>query len=284
MPYNPSEPFHANFVKSEYQTDEIDRLSKLNGMWEHLAGVLKLGERELRIMSDLYDGEIAFADYCTGTIVDQLKSFGILDDTLVIVTSDHGENLGEHGLIDHLLSMHETTLRVPLVLRYPKHFQAGASFNNLVSLVDIFPTVLDLCNIQNDSVRLKPAGISLAKVDQQKRIFVIAENERPINGIKLMNSRFPTFDTRTIDYPIRAIRTNKHKLIWKIGHSKELYDLQTDPGELNNLALQHPETCDKLHRILVKWMEQTPSAQDTSFMEGQDPESMKILRSLGYVK
>ncbi len=284
MPYNPPESFRANFIKSEYQPDEINRLSKINGMWAHLAGELKLGERDLRIMSDLYDGEIAFADHCTGKVIDQLKSLGILDNTLVVVTSDHGENIGEHGLIDHLLSMYETTLHVPLVLRYPKRFKAGTSFDDLVSLVDVFPTVLDLCNIRSKSERLKPAGISFADVEQQGRIFIVAENERPLNGIKLMNSQFPAFNTGTIDHPMRAIRTNKHKLIWKVGLSKELYDLQADPAELNNLAPQQPEICDKLHRILVKWTEEIPSAQDTSFMEGQDPESLKILRSLGYLE
>jgi arylsulfatase A-like enzyme len=284
MPYNPPESLRANFIKSEYQPHEIDRLSKIKGMWEHLAGELKLGERDLRIMSDLYDGEITFADHCTGKVIGQLKKLGILDDTLVVVTSDHGENIGEHGLIDHLLSMYETTLHVPLLLRYPKHFKAGTSFDDLVSLVDIFPTVLDLCNIRKVSENLKTAGVSFANLDRQKRIFIFAENDRPLNGIKLMNDRFPTFDTGTINHPIRAIRTNKHKLIWKIGYSKELYDLQADPGELHNIAAEHPEICDKLHSILVRWTEQMPSTQDTPFMQGQDPESLKILRSLGYLE
>ena len=284
MPYNPPEPFRTSFIKPEYKFDEISRLSKITGMWAYLAGELKLSERDLRIMSDLYDGEIAFSDHCTGKVIDCLKNLGILDDTLVIITSDHGENIGEHGLIDHLLSMYETTLHVPLVLRYPKHFKAGASFDNLVSLVDIFPTVLELCNLGNESEKLKPAGVSFTDADRQRRPFIIAENDRPLNGIKLMNSRFPAFDTGTIDYRVRAIRTEKHKLIWKLDRSKELYDLQADPAELNNLADQQPEICDKLHAILVNWTKQTPSTSDTPLMEGQDPESLRILRSLGYVE
>lgn len=284
MPYFPPDPFQADFIKAEYQNEEINRLSKINGMWAHLAGELKLSERDLRIMSDLYDGEIAFADYCTGKVTDQLKTLGILDDTLVIVTSDHGENIGEHGLIDHLLSMYETTLHIPLVIRYPKHIQAGATFDNLVSLVDIVPTILDLCDVRNKNKTLKFAGTTLAGSDQPDRTFVIAENERPINGIELMKSRFPNFDTGKIDYRMRALRTNQHKLIWNIDDGKELYDLQADPGELNNLADELAEIADRLHGTLVKWMRQTPSESDVPILEGKDHESLKILRSLGYLK
>jgi arylsulfatase A-like enzyme len=284
LPYDPPEPYATSFVKPDCTADEINRLSKITGMWEHLAGELKLSERDLRIMSDLYDGEIAFTDHCVGQVIDCLKDLDSLDDTLVIITSDHGENIGEHGLIDHLLSMYETTLHVPLVVRYPTRFKAGTSSDGLVSLVDVFPTVLELCNLRSESEKLEPAGISFADADGQKRAFIVAENDRPLNGINLMKCHFPAFDTRTIDYRMRAIRTNKEKLIWKLDRGKELYDLQADPGELNNLAEQESQTCDKLNAILISWMKEMPSNKDATLMEGKDPESLKILRSLGYVE
>ena len=105
-----------------------------------------------------------------------------------------------------------------------------------------------------------------------------------MNGVKLMKSRFPDFDTGTIDYRIRAIRTNKHKFIWKIDHGKELYDLQADPNELNNIADQHPQVCDKLHAILANSMKQMPSKKIAPLMQGKDPENLKMLRSLGYIE
>ncbi len=284
MPYNPPYPFQANFVRAEYDDGELSRLAKVKGMWAYLAGELKLSERDLRVMSDLYDGEIAFVDYCVGKVTEQLRNLGIINETLIIVTSDHGENLGEHGLIEHSLSMYETTLHVPLLIRYPENFKAGDSLNDLVSLVDITPTILDSCDIRGEIGMLEPQMVSLAREDRPRRKFVAAENERPMNGIRLMRSKFPTFDTTKIDHPMRAIRTERHKYIWSVGDGAELYDLRDDPGELHNLISEQPEIRNELHGMLAKWMKEIPAAGDLSLLKGKDVESLKVLRSLGYLE
>ena len=285
LPYHPPEPFLSRFVGNRgYNNEEVNRVAAITSMWAHLAGDLKLSERDFRIMSDLYDGEIAFADHCVGQIVEHLKAAGILDETAVFVTSDHGENLGEHGRIDHLLSMYETTLHIPLVIRYPERFQQGTTVGDFVSLVDIAPTVLELCNIEPGIEDLKPEEMSLACENRRRRTFVVAENERPLTAIALMKDKYPAFDSSAIDYRMRAIRTDLCKLIWNIGGAVEMFDLQTDPGELHDISDKQLEMRDKLHKMLKEWMERIPLADDVSFLEGQDEESMKMLRSLGYVK
>jgi arylsulfatase A-like enzyme len=253
-------------------------------MWPYLAGELKLSEADFKTMSELYNGEIAFADHCVGRIADRLKKQGLFDDTAIIITSDHGENLGDHGMIDHLLSMYETTLRVPLIIRYPKRLPAGVRVNDLVSLLDVAPTIFDLCHVSRVTARLKPSGASLVRSNRPHRAFVIAENDRPMNGLALMKKRFPDFDTSAIDYRMRAIRTDRYKLIWNIGGETELFDLHADPAEQNNLADSETESRDKLLQILTNWMYQLPAARDVSFMESQDEESLEALRSLGYVE
>ena len=285
LPYRPPEPFLTHFVGNKgYNNKEVNRIAKITSMWAHLAGEVKLSERDFRIMSDLYDGEVAFADQCVGQIVERLRDSGILDDTVVIVTSDHGENLGEHGRIDHHLSMYETTLHIPLVIRYPRRLKEGIRISDLVSLVDIAPTILELCGIRERMGNPGASQRSLTGDDRPSRVFVVAENERPLPGVALMKNRFPNFDTSTIDYQMRALRTDSYKFIWNIGRSMELFDLKTDPGELHNLAGVEIETGKKLHKILNSWMNQIPSAGDISFLESQDEESLEILRSLGYIK
>lgn len=284
MPYQPPQPFLSRFVEPGYNKIEVDSIASIKETWGHLTGELKLTERDFRIMNDLYDGEIAFADHCVGQIIDRLRALGILDDTVVIVTSDHGENLGDHGLTDHLFSMYETTLHVPLVIRYPKRFQIGVRINDLVSLVDVAPTILDLCGIHNGVKTMKPTISSLARKDRPRRTFIVAENERPLNAIAILKSYFPAFDTGAIDHRMRAIRTKQHKFIWNIDDGKELYDLQIDPEELNNLADEQTEICRNLHQTLNLWMNRIPSAGDVSLLESQDAESLEILRSLGYIK
>jgi arylsulfatase A-like enzyme len=285
LPYCPPEPFLSRFAGNRgYYSEEVNRVGLVKSMWSYLAGELKLSERDFHIMNDLYDGEVAFADRCVGQIIEQLRNLGILDETVVIVTSDHGENLGERGRIDHSLSMYETTLHIPLVIRYPRRFRAGTRNSDLVSFVDIAPTILELCNVREGMEKLKPDKMSLAREDRPRRVFVVAGNERPLAGIALMKDRYSAFDTSTIDFRMRSIRTDSYKLIWNVERGKELFDLRADPGELHDLAGVEIETRDKLHRILYNWLKQIPSAGDVSFLEGQDEESMRILRSLGYLK
>ena len=284
LPYRPPEPFFSEFLSEGYDLEKLQRVITVQGMWAHLAGEIELDEADLRIMSDLYDSETAFADNCVGQIVDRLKTLGILDETVVIVTSDHGENIGEHGMIDHLLSMYETTLHIPLVIRYPKAFSAGERVKALVSQVDIAPTLLDICRLENKGSPLKIKERSLCNPDRPRRIFVIAENDRPLNGIGLMKKRFPAFDTKQIDYRMRAIRTDRYKLIWKIGRTIELYDLQMDPQEQYNLSDTLTQVSDRLQAMLVRWMREMPATKDISFFKSKDTESLEKLRSLGYVE
>ncbi len=284
MPYKPPEPFCSLFLQNKNDKEKITRVSKIKGMWSYLAGKLELNQKELQIMSDLYDGEVAFADYCVGTIIEQLKTCDILDNTLVIITSDHGENIGEHKLIDHLMSMYETTLHIPLLIRYPGAFKAGTTYNGLVSLLNIAPTILDVCGIPEKLTNLMPEVSSLASSDYSPWKFVVAENERPINGLKIMKKKFPDFDLRKIDSPMRALRTERYKLIWSIGSKQELYDLNVDPNELNNLADKESKLRNKFLAMLVKWTAELPTPKETSFMAGKDSQSLELLRSLGYVE
>jgi arylsulfatase A-like enzyme len=235
-------------------------------------------------MNNLYDGEVAFADYCIGQILKSLKKLDLIENTIVVITSDHGENLGEHGLIDHLLSMHETTLHIPLLIHYPTKLARGKQNNELVSLVDIAPTILKLCGINADQQIWKPSGSSLIGKDPKHRAFIVAENERPINGLNIMKNKFPSFDTSKIDFPMRALRTKGFKLIWEVGIGKILFNLEADPKENINVIDNFPEVSENLHKILLKWMSKITSIQDTAFLESQDEESLKVLRSLGYIE
>lgn len=284
MPYNPPEKYQAEFLGNGYDSERVALCSKISGMWAHLAGALPLDQADFRILRDLYDGEVAYVDSCVGQIVNCLKNNNMLDNTLLIITSDHGENLGEHGMIDHLLSMYDTTLHVPLIIHCPGKFPAGVVDSDLVSLVDIAPTILDVCGLTKSVDHLEIAQQSLAGPKQQKRQFVLGENERPVNGVGLMKSRYPAFDTSSIDCAMRAIRTKKHKLIWSIDRRIELFDLDTDPQELRDISTKDTAICQKLHHLLKESMRRDNSVNDTTLFESTDSESLEILRSLGYIE
>jgi arylsulfatase A-like enzyme len=207
----------------------------------------------------------------------------MLDETIVIVTSDHGESLGEHGRIDHTLNMYETTLHIPLVIRYPAAFEPGDRVQKLVSLVDIAPTLIDLCDIKHQ-LDTKEEERSLSRPTFVDRSFVIATNERPLTGIKIMKKNYPDFDVSTIDYRLGAIRTKDYKLMNNIGGTIELYDMNEDPAEINDLGHAKVDIRDKLLHILTSWRKNMMSESQKQLHESQDQESLELLRSLGYVE
>src|SRR3989442_2156198 len=110
----------------------------------YIVGLSDLTDDDMAILNDLYDGEIAYTDRRSGEVLALLRRQGILDRTIVAIAGDHGENIGDHHMMDHKLSVHDTLLHVPLLLRYPPRIAAGQTIASLVQLHDLYPTILGL--------------------------------------------------------------------------------------------------------------------------------------------
>ena len=282
LPYNPPEPFRSRFASEEWPQATVDRLMKIDGGWGHLAGGLHLDEADFRILRDLYEAEVSIADEHVGELLDAIRDSGVLEQTLVIVTADHGENLGDHGMIDHVYSLFDTTVRVPMIVRYPLRFAAGGVVDGLVSLIDIVPTVLDVAGVPMADEGLE--GLALDEPGIRDRPAVFAENERPINGIRLLEKWFPDFDTAAVDHQMRMIRTGDFKLIWKADVSAELFDIEADPGELIDLTPIRPELRNRFLGELRSWSLGIEPRVVPQAFESRDRESLERLRALGYVE
>jgi arylsulfatase A-like enzyme len=147
--YLPPHPFDDEFG-SEAERDE-------SGIW-HFKRRAKLPHKkdataaQIQAELDSYDGSIAYLDHELGRLFDELQRRGVLDNTIVIVTADHGEQFGEHGKFEHGNSLYRQLVEVPLVIRFPKRIPAGTTVPTPVSLRDLAATVLDLAGLQ-------PAGI-----------------------------------------------------------------------------------------------------------------------------
>lgn len=180
-----------------------------------------------------YDAEIAYVDSCVGHLVDHLKSLGMRDDTAVIVTADHGESLGEHGIYFDHHGLYEPQLHVPLLINCPSALPVGVQVNGLTQHIDVTPTILDLVNLTQ--------SISCEGVTLRDRIAGHAA---------------PTTETLVA---VESTRQSKYALRnsgWKLIHSRqsdmygnptvELYDLRTDPGENLNVADEYPDVVTEL--------------------------------------
>jgi arylsulfatase A-like enzyme len=177
---------------------------------------------------DRYDAAIAWLDHVVGTLLASLQQRGVLDRTIVIVTSDHGEQFGEHGLIEHGNSLYLPLLNVPLLVRYPPAVPRGLRVGTVVSLRNVAATILDLAGISGGS---EIPGTSLAATwrhpGQAVQGDVIAELSKKINPE-------PTDRNRQGDVVSRM--DGRFHYILNGDGQEELYDFIADPEELKNLV------------------------------------------------
>ena len=284
LPYRPAQEYAAKFVAGRgHDLERVQQLAQITSGWSHLVGETVLSDEDYRIINDLYDAEVAWADALVGRIIDALERAGIGENTVVIVTSDHGEHLGEHGKTDHIASMYDPALHIPLVIRYPRAFSPGTRDDHVTSIVDIAPTVLHLCGASERIPQLHADQVSLSGGKPHTDGFVLAGNERPLTGIKLLQSRYPGYDWTAIDYRLRCMRSAEHKLIWNENRGAELYNLARDPGETQNLAGSQATTQRDMMGLLAKSFEKMGKSKEYFLFESTDREALERLRSLGYI-
>lgn len=245
MSVNPFDP-HAPFDPPQEYLDRYDPDS-LPGPWfreSDLAAQAKLAgidfqttAREpasfnIRRIQAAYYAMIELIDHNVGRLLDALERNGQLEDTVVVFTSDHGESLGDHGLLLKGCRFYEGLVRVPLIFSWPARFRSGLISDALVELTDIAPTLLEICGLAVDERLQGRSLVSLlsgASDPHHHRDFVRAEYYR------VLNPDTPGRDDFEGTYAT-MIRDNRYKLINYHGHQiGELFDLQTDPWEFSNL-------------------------------------------------
>ncbi len=217
--------------------------------------------------ADPYDAELAYTDAALGRVLDGLAGDGRLDRTLVVVTADHGESLGEHGESTHSVFIHDATTRVPLLFHHPS-LSAGARLGGVVSVVDIVPTVLELLGEAPepgvDGRSLAPFLRGTATAPPADDRLVYAESMTPLFS-------YGWSDLRAVsDAHGRFIRAPR----------PEFYDLRIDPGETDNVFAADPRRATRHAAALADWLadgEVLTSAGDV------DEAARRTLAALGYV-
>ena len=239
LPYNPPEPERSAQLPGGADPERVERLRRFKHPEEVKAilGLVRLDAKDREVLAALYEGEIAYTDRRIGDLVDLLAKRSMLDDTVVVVTSDHGEMLGEHDLFDHKLSLYEPVLRIPLVLRFPKRVKAGQRIESPVMLQDLYPTLLSLAGVEPapsvEARRLpgitamKPGPIRGESLDDP----LIAEYARPAEFLPVMRGLAPDADLARFDASLVSLTWGNRKMIWSSAAPAAVYDLAGDPGE-----------------------------------------------------
>ena len=278
LPYKPVRPYDRRFIEDRHSESRV--LSVNQDMRKQWAGVVKMTREDFDILSGLYNGELSYLDWRMGELFQYLREKNILDNTILIITSDHGENLGEHGLMDHQLCLYDTLVRVPLIIRWPAKLGAEVNGNKLVSIADIFPTMLNLLDIKF-SYSEELQGQDIFSNDPRDHIF--SEYESPIQEMHENRKYYPPdFDPSIFDRALKVVRDTRYKLIHASDGRHELYDIINDPEELKNIYSNEPDRAAQLQGILNEWLGSFTKADVEKDSASLDGLVKKQLSALGY--
>jgi len=220
-----------------------------------------------RVAGSQYLAEVARIDHQLGRLIDEIEKLGLRSRTLVVVTADHGEGSGQHGEATHSFFVYDSTIRVPLIFWGPDLIPRGRQVDALVRLVDVMPTLLGLLKLE---VPGGSQGVSLEPL--------LADPEVDLDLVAYGESVEPT--TSFGSSVLRYVRQGRWKYIHKV--DLELYDVEADPRELDNLAAEHPEIVERLQGLLEAMIREAPAKPGDAEVQ-MDEATLIQLQALGYV-
>jgi arylsulfatase len=273
-PYDPPAPYNTKFKTAP--RDHDDFLAKLREMRtrEQTRLLVKMGtgqesvtDAEFQSIVDQYDGEIAFNDMQIGKVLDRVTAMGIDENTMVIVTSDHGEEFRDHAGWGHSHTLHRELLHVPLIIRYPRGTQApapGSRVHHRVRTLDIAPTIAAAAGqALPDSME----GRDLRNLNGADRIAISQLSRKHWTSIAMDNWKLITRPGAEADTD-----------------AVSFYDLETDLYEHHNIAAEHPDEVKALASTLNEHVGARAAGETISETAEQlDPETRRALEALGYI-
>ena len=223
---------------------------------------LVISQADKEHIVNLYDAEIHGMDAAFAELINYLKRSGLFDKSIIVFTSDHGDEMGEHGrMATHADTLYDELLRVPLLIKFPNGLFAGSKITHQVRSIDILPTILDVL------------GLRTGPLVQGKSLTGLLEGE----------TEFDPHALSQIDAKVKRLHYSLRTVDWKfIKFKNRLFQLKTDPGELKNVARDFPEIAEQLKNQAKEILK----TENDSKAQGAevDQKTMEQLRSLGYVK
>lgn len=249
---------HSTFIKSqEYKENKarIQQVFTINLFYSRVINEkrIELSDNDKKHLIALYDNEIRFVDHYIGKLLTQLENLDLMDKTIIILWSDHGEELLERGNIQHGGMLYEELIRVPLIVYLPG-FRGPRVNSNLAQSIDIAPTILDILGIGSEKNFM---GIPLFS---KKNHFIVGQHSQQ-----------------------NIIRTKKYKLM--SGEKEEtslLFNLRKNPDETVNVFNNKPDLATKLKKEMLRALSQRPGEKTLDLK--QTKEDIEKLRALGYIK
>jgi len=249
LPYNQPEEYRNLFCHEPGSVSDLD-IREAPAGYQYVPGWGTVGqivkeEKKWRgriadnsvLSIDLYDGEIAYMDKAIGEVLETLEDKGVIDETLVIITSDHGEQLGQHyGIWGHD-GLHDADVHIPFIMRFPKKVPKGLRVKGFCQQIDLLPTILDLIGYETSILEIDgTSAMPLLKGEPiRERIFMEHSNaQRAVGTVE-----WKLLDDEWTNRPRREL---------------ELYNVKEDPMEVVNLAQTKEEKARELRETLCAWV------------------------------
>jgi len=266
-PYRPPPPFDGNLQPTVEDVTPrlVERIvtGEAPRPVDRLAGPLREGLHALRAG---YRAEVSYMDHHLGRVLRTLASLPGHELTWIVITSDHGESFGEHYFVSHSSSLYEPELHVPLLVRGPG-WEGGRRIETAVQNHRVFSTLLrsaGLATATAPALSLDPGASA-----------IVSEVKRNETTVRLFGDYF--------DRDLRAIHAWPYKMIVSTSGDIELFDLDRDPGELDNLASRMPERVRELGDLLGQTVREHGPLFDENERAPLSPEAAAALRALGYI-
>jgi len=262
-PFNPPEEWVQKFVDPRYKGKIGTSFEKRIRINTNAADLTPEDRNRIR---DLYDANLAYGDFQVGQVLDRLRKTGQYDNTIVIVTADHGEAIYEHGFQGHNSQLYEECARIPLIMKLTRGSSERKTVDSLVRTIDLYPTLVDLF------------GFSRKEISVDGRSSLPYLSSGPSDGRDVI--------TQTTLQHAYSYREEDYKYI--IDHvygGQELYNLDQDPGELHNLIPAEPFRAKYYRSRLMAYTETYRQAALRRRIEKAviDETARQNLEALGYL-
>lgn len=257
-PFYPPEPWRSEFILEGYQYEDI----RQEGTYQNPGAIGDVTPTldEWMALASLKDGNTACVDDRVGKFVAALREAEVLDNTVFIITGDHGDCIGQHigysmhsqnGVYDHVC-------RTPLIVRYPDRFSPGTRCKELVQILDIFPTLMEIAGITNQEAEESIVGKSLLDaLEGPVRDFALIEAQRSVHNMRLTwaKAKDPeNADVRMFNVWYKAARTKRYKYVWVSDGEDLLFDCVNDPDERWNIIEKKRPLATKLRKAMEEML------------------------------
>lgn len=252
----------------------------------YTVGLHSYDDRSLQRISEVYDAAVRDADAALGGLVDAVRRAGALDNTWIIVTSDHGEHLGEHGLLGHKFSLYQPLIHVPLVVRAPGAETTGLIREDVVSTADVFPTILEAAGVPVPDGIPAQSLVAERSLDGPAFAELVAATPR---ALMRLDRHHPGLDWSPWLRTWASVQRGWMKCLVRSDGQRFLYDLQVDPLEQENVLEAFPVVADSLCPEIDAWRSSfrayDPSDKSPEDLRGVTlpDETRQRLEALGYV-